>query len=172
MKENRQILYFLVFTALFAMISCTSENSSSADLSFDLKALKGTWVSQNDKDSLINQNSSVEIWEEVQEGILRGSDMVIFSSSDTVLIANLEIEKRDTSWFNVVTVNPDSNPQPVPFILHSSNENEMKFRNTLPGSPEYIGYKIKEENELLVYLESSSQDGTKKTVFHYRRLSN
>ncbi len=103
------------------------------------------------------------------EGQIEGSDLVIFNETDTILIANLKILKKDSVWMNEVAVNPNSNPVPVPFKLHSSSENEMKFQNTVAGSPEMICYQLQENNKLLVYLESSSKSGNNRTEFHYSR---
>jgi hypothetical protein len=153
------------------LVSCERGNQhSSNELKFDLQQLDGIWLSDGkERQEAQNSAASVEIWRMQGEGQIEGSDLVIFGETDTVLIANLKILKKDSVWMNEVAVNPKTNPVPVPFKLHSSSENEMKFRNTVAGSPEMICYQLKENNKLLVYLESNSKSGNNRTEFHYSR---
>jgi Domain of unknown function (DUF6265) len=150
--------------------SCAENHShSSGDMKFDLKQLSGVWLSEV-KDEMTNTGaSSVEVWQMIDEGKMVGSDLVIFNQADTIIIANLKIQKKDTIWMNEVAVNPKTNPVPVPFKLVSSSEKEMKFQNTGQGSPEMICYQLLNPNKLLVYLESSSKNGNNRTEFHYQR---
>jgi hypothetical protein len=173
LKTNKRIHFSIFLCVIMALLfpSCKEGSTNSAtELKFDLTQLEGTWLSDGkDSKDRSSASSSVEIWKVVEDGKIMGSDLVIFNQNDTVVIANLTIQKKDSVWINDVAVNPNTNAVAVPFRLESSSHKEMKFKNAGSGSPEFICYQLMASNKLLVYLESSSKSGSNRTEFHYSR---